>query len=929
MSNPASEKSDATMTIRTKVLIATSVLLVMAIGSVLSFLSLNMLGTLKVRESEDLIWKSRVAVSSVRASVKEISAATRDWSSWDETYAYVRGENPGFLEERLNEYPLTLYKLDMIIVLDGRGKPLNEIFYDYKEERYAEKTVDLSHIYPKLSEDVKKRFDESENIVLTDTDQIGKVGFVMAGGKLVYLSAFPVIRSDETGPMAGTMIFGRIITDDQLMNVLGEQHSGIMAKSLEDSCFDDLRPELAQNSAASRIFSQERQIEGYIRFDSIFKSGIVICVREPRVLFEDGISVLMSSMLILAAISVVIFILVITLLSKMVLNPLFSLSREVELIGRGKERIDIPQTGAEIRLLGRSINTLLERQEEDLRLIEEANLDLGIYKQAVSSASDDVLLFDIDENVVFANPSFLRNTGYAESEVGGKKFWDFIGEEYLTFSIAAIREAIFEGRPWTGDLSIKRKNGEKTVYDARISKVSGQIPNPGYCLVIMQNIDQHRKYERMLMHMAQFDALTELPNRALFQDRLSGLIAKHQDTGMDISMLLIDLDGFKYINDSFGHTAGDKVLSMVAERLVGNLPDAQCIARMGGDEFAVLFSGRDIIQLDEIANRILGVFSEPFRIGGQDYRLTASVGSSVYPYDGKDVETIIRNADAALYNAKGAGKNAHRLYTADLSSKISRRLRLESALRDAVLRKDFVVHYQPIVLSGTGKICGCEALVRWTGKEGLILPSEFIPLAEETGLIIPITEFVLKEACAVCGELCSRGHDIRMSVNFSEKALSYAGLFNMLRDALDHGGVSAENLDVEITEGTLIAETSRSGDVLRRLSDMGVSVSVDDFGTGYSSLSYIKRLAPNKIKIDRSFICDLPEDADSAAIVRAILSLARGLGIETIAEGVETEEQLSFISENGCGQIQGYYISYPLPKDELIRFFDDSEAKGI
>lgn len=432
---------------------------------------------------------------------------------------------------------------------------------------------------------------------------------------------------------------------------------------------------------------------------------------------------------------------------------------------------------------------------------------------------------------------------------------------------------------------------------------------------------QRKRFEERLHHLAHHDVLTDLPNRALFNDRLQQAMYDADRSRRLVGVAFLDLDRFKTINDSLGHTVGDLLLKAVAERLQVCVRTGDTVARLSGDEFAIVLAG--ISHVDDAARvgeKILSGFALPFRIDGHELYTGASVGITLYPVDDNGIEGLLRNADVAMYRAKKQGGGAYQFYAADMTSKAQERLALENALRHALERDEFRLHYQPIVDLYTGAVTGVEALIRWHHPQrGLVPPAEFIPLAEETGLIVPIGEWVLRTACAQAQAWRAAGRTLQLSVNISPRQFEHPGLATTIAAIVANVGFDPALLDLEITEGLLMKNAEGTLAAMTTLSNLGVQFSIDDFGTGYSSLAYLKRLPIARLKIDQSFVQDIPADKNDAAIIIAIISVAHSLGIQTIAEGVETAAQLDFLKSHGCDAAQGFYFSAPRPPQELPR----------
>jgi len=521
----------------------------------------------------------------------------------------------------------------------------------------------------------------------------------------------------------------------------------------------------------------------------------------------------------------------------------------------------------------------------------------------------------------YVNPFLLQLFGYSEEEVVG-----ILGpldlivaeDQGMVWEQMRRREAGEQGQPY--EVTGLRKDGSTfpvvilgspSVYDGRPASVG-----------TVQDVSEQKQAEQRVRELADFDPLTGLPNRRLLRDRCTQLLAAAERDGTEMALVFIDLDHFKRVNDSLGHSVGDDLLCAVAQRLSGTVRKVDTLARLGGDEFIIALPGGHASAAADVASRMLDVCAAPFLVAGHELTVTPSLGISLYPVDGTDFEVLLRNADAAMYKAKEAGRNAFRFYSSEMNVATLKHLLMESGLRRGLGAHEFVLHYQPLVQVESGAIVGVEALIRWQNPElGLIGPYQFIHVAEEIGLIIPIGEWVLREACRQVRAWQDSGlPPLMVAVNVSPVQFRQAGFVETVAGVLASTELEARFLELELTERTVMHDAEQTLGTLRTLNRMGVELALDDFGTGYSSLAYLKRFPVGKLKIDRSFVRDLEGNSDDRAIASTILSMGHSLRLKVLAEGVETAEQYAILRDMGCELVQGYHFSRPLPADQFVAF---------
>ncbi len=550
--------------------------------------------------------------------------------------------------------------------------------------------------------------------------------------------------------------------------------------------------------------------------------------------------------------------------------------------------------------------------------------ELRKFSLAVEQNPCAIMITDLEANIEYANAAYIGNSGYTKDEIIGHKSTILKSGKNEPETIKNLWDTILKGETWKGELINRRKDGSEYIDLTLISPVRQPNGEISHYLAIKEDITERKIIEEENRHLAFSDPLTGLSNRRKLLERLKHTLARCQRENTQIAVLMMDLDRFKAVNDTLGHLAGDELLKQVSQRITARLRTTDMVARMGGDEFVVLLE--DITHEEDaarIATEIVVDLTLPFQLGkNNDVRIGASIGIALYPQHGNTSATLMDNADIALYQAKDNGRGCFAYFSESLTLAARERLDLESRLRRGIDQGELRVFYQAQVDMISGEIIGAEALVRWQEpNEGLIPPYKFISIAEETGLIMRIGEWVLREVCRQGKEWLDAGFSpIRLAVNVSPAQFKHCDMLELITSVLKETNYPAEQLEIELTESGLMEHQEVVIDILSKLRDLGIHLAIDDFGTGYSSLAYLKRFPMNVLKIDKSFIDDIPYSADDMAITSAIISMGQTLGFKVLAEGVETPEQLAFLTQKGCDIYQGYITSKPIPADKFLQF---------
>ncbi len=617
------------------------------------------------------------------------------------------------------------------------------------------------------------------------------------------------------------------------------------------------------------------------------------------------------------------------LMNKIVLQRLKKLAIAVNKVGRGLQPAPhLDQHSDELGLLNRAFISMCEEINQlvtglDSRIAEKEQAELLARKlsKAVAYSSSGIVITNHQLEIEYLNPFLTELLGLELNQMQGKPLTQLFAADMQQLS-AEMLHTLKERQHWQGDVLLQQDLAQSVVQlwvTLTIAPIRDDKGELSHYVGALQDISFIKQSQKQMEQLAYFDSLTGLANRSYFRNQLRKALAMSQRGYYSFALLYFDLDEFKLINDTLGHDAGDELLVEVASRLTSRLREDDTIARLGGDEFAVILSDiKDKMHAGQIAASLQEAFQEPVKLGTHTVGISASIGITIAPEDAVDEELLLKHADLAMYEAKARGKNTYRFFSQELNDAANERLLIENQLREAIREQQFILFYQPKIDLRTETLVGYEALIRWLRPDNtLIPPARFISVAESTGLIVQIGEWIILEACRFLARQLSRGFNVTVSINLSARQFHDNNLPAMIERIIQRTGVEPNALVFEITESMLMGDTDAAIKQLNQLKRLGVSLSIDDFGTGYSSLSYLKRFPVDELKIDRSFVKDIPEDQNDMDIVAAIIAMAQKMQLRVVAEGVESAAQASFLKKNACHLVQGYYFSMPLAEQEL------------
>lgn len=918
------------MSLRTKALLINSCLLLISI-TFLYFVSIRIVQRsyhkLEVNETNHRL---KQANDTIELELNQLAGAVMDWAAWDEAFAYMVDRNPKFIKVNFETPDISYLRVNAILLVDSSGKTAYATGYEYQQKQRVPLPEGLlSYV--------------TQNALLlqhTDLHMVHK-GIVLLPHGPILLASHPIVTGDFKGPSHGTLIMGRFLDKAEVNYLAKISHLPLRITRIDTNLplSDHLAVESALHTQEQSYVKtlNEKRIAGYALIANITgKPSLLLSVENRREIYQQGKLTIHYFLLAFVGIGVIFGLLALIIQEKLILSRVAFLSRSVKAIGMNNTlagRVTLPGSD-ELSSLAGSVNDMLsalETSQEALRK-QEAQLESDKRYRSLVELSPEAVFIIRDGKCLYSNQAGIRMMHMATpDEIIGCAFVEMLHPEdrgRIVEQISTLGEG--EELPLS---EIRLLLPDGTDIPVEVTAVLNNYQGQDAMQIIARDISARKRSEEQLHYLAYYDNLTGLPNRQLFKDRLTQAISRAERADEKVIVLLIDLDHFKEINDTLGHLVGDHLLQAVAARMRTAMRTSDTVTRVGGDEFVMIFPDfpPDSMAAEQAALRILDLFINPFNVDGQKLHITPSIGISIYPHDGEDMESLVKHADLAMYRAKEMGRNRAAYFSIAMESELTERKAIERDLREALERDEFVIHYQPQVDITINQVVGMEALVRWQHPvRGLIPPDRFIPLAEEIGLVIQLDEMVLRKACKQSKAWQDAGlPPIRMAVNLASHHFQQVGLVDVVQQALVESGLAPEWLELEITESAAMQNVEFTVTVLHELQALGVRIAIDDFGNGYSSFGYLKQFPADRIKIDRSFIKDLLNNSNDVAIVGAIIAMMHTLNCTVIAESVETVDQLNIVRAQGCDEVQGYFYAKPMSADSAADFIREQEDKRL
>lgn len=872
-------------------------------------------------------------LSMIEREIRSLENYAVDYARWDDTYRFIQRRDQDYLESNFNPTSMSQQNIDFVLLHRPDGTTAFEQAYDYSK-------------VPPVSLPADAIIGSLIAMTTIPVSEPLRSGIISTPSGLMLIASCPITDSNNTQKPRGRLIAGRFFNAAE-QERLREQHRFdflIHPLSGENCLSEDLVARI-QKKPLGVFIRRENTYTGYRLLHDINGAPIAAVSLKHRIQFANaGILVVRSAIALLVTGSLVLLAVILFLLRRKIIRPIEALTGAASAITAREDFFErLPDTRHdEIGSLASAFNLLLDkllvinasleiRVEQRTRALEESNHELLLLGRVFDNSLDGIIITDTAGSIVKVNDAFTKITGYSAEEVIGKDPSLLKSNRHDDTYFNEMVRLVQETGKWSGEIWARHKRGRVFPEWISLSAIADASGTVTHYMGIFHDISDAKQQESYIKYQAFHDTLTGLPNRTLLFERMHKAIARNRTSGFKMALLFLDLDHFKNINDSLGHEYGDILLQHVAERLEKLLRVSDTVARLGGDEFIVMIEDvADDDQPGHLAERIISCFKDPYVIKDQIFHVGTSIGIALFPDDGDEVGVLLRNADTAMYMAKEEGRLRYRHFTSSLNERVAKRLNLETELRMAITMDQFEVHYQPKYNCVKGRIDGVEGLARWRKDGKLVSPLGFIPLAEETGLIIPLDRIILEKACREMAELnTGREVPVKLALNSSAKALLKKKFPDELKTVLDKTGMKPEWFELEITETEMMKDLDATLDVIKRTAALGISIALDDFGTGYSSLSQLSRIPVNTLKIDRSFVIKIEDPDTRVAMVDTINKMAKDLKLKVVAEGVETGAQLTYLENIGCDMIQGYLISKPLPYADLLTFLGSFRLKNL
>ncbi len=874
----------------------------------------------------------------INLETDSVNSLCRDYAFWNDTYDFAVTRSQKYIKQNFDAQYMKMQNIQFVCIINLRGEVIYSVFFTTSEKGYVRSEFDEitrpgSALNGIARSSIKRKFDEK--------------GLIVTSKGILVMASNPVSDDFMKAVPRGKIVMGRLLDDNLIKRICSIQkvRGEISPFSPDNTFMNGVLKKLSSGKTGIIFQTEDDYISSYSMLRDINNApAALLKLHYQRDIKALGVQTVRISSIIILLSGFIILVFIFVFMKKNILSPIEGLTERAVYIHKCSDfesRLPI-RTDDEISTLAWSFNTLLDRLAEINRSLEKkveertkdlkkANQELMLMEQVFIHSLEGISITDRDANILKVNPAFTSITGYTPEEVTGQNPRILKSEHHEQKYYLDMWRNLTENGNWANEIWNRHKDGKAYPEWLSISAIKDSNGEITHYVGLFHDISDIKRQEEFIRHQAFHDSLTGLPNRPLLLNRIDRAIAHAKREERKFAIIFLDLDNFKNINDSLGHAVGDILLREVSDRLRHIARSVDTVSRIGGDEFIILIEDMsDEKPAVSLAQRIIDIFKKSFHIKEYVLHVGTSIGIAIFPEDGNDTDVLIRNADTAMYRAKENGRANFTMFTNSLNESVARRLRLENELRQALEVTEFEVFYQPKFDIRTGLIAGMEGLVRWRHNGGLISPDDFIPLAEETGLIIEIDKIVMDIAFRETGPVINSGQTpLKLSLNCSAKALYMKELPAIISDALNKHNISPGCFELEITETSLMKNIRESMPVLYSLLETGISIALDDFGTGYSSLSHLKNLPINSLKIDRSFIWEMEKNESDSHITESIIALSKKVGVEVVAEGVEKGEQLQILKKAGCDFAQGYYISRPLPLGEFISYLDSYTIKQI